>query len=89
MQKCCRSWIVCVVDILLSSGMTLDHMPWLGDLVKYVPLAPGVVRMRVAARTRAAERFHKGATSKDLFYYLVSIMTMWSGQLAHSRTPEQ
>lgn len=57
--------------------MTLDHLPWLANFVKYFPIAPDLVKMRQVARARTAVRFERGAESKDLFYYLVGIESFW------------
>lgn len=51
--------------------MYFDHMPWLADYGKKLPVASNVIRARTAARARTTARFERGAHSKDLFYYLV------------------
>lgn len=53
--------------------MIFDHMPWLGDFAKKLPVAPRVKNVRGAAMARTTARFERGAHSRDLFYYLVRL----------------
>lgn len=47
------------------------HVPWLAHYAKRLPISEEVKKMRRFALGRAAIRYKNGATTKDLFYYLV------------------
>ncbi|GJE94426.1 cytochrome P450 [Phanerochaete sordida] len=50
--------------------MMYHHIPWLAHYAKRLPMSPALKKMRAFALGRTADRYKKGATTKDLFYYL-------------------
>lgn len=50
--------------------MMYHHIPWLAHYAKRLPMSPALKKMRGFALGRTAERYKKGASTKDLFYYL-------------------
>lgn len=69
----CSCW--CVSPILISicrGSMLYHHVPWLAHYAKRLPMSPEVKKMRQFVLGRTAMRYNAGATSKDLFYYLVN-----------------
>ena len=51
--------------------MIFDHLPWLSYIAKQLPAAQTIKNLRKRAMARTMGRYERGATSKDLFYYLV------------------
>ena len=61
--------------------MLYYNVPWLAHFAKRLPLAAEVKQMRKFILERTAERYKNGATTKDLFYYLVSIYATCSSPI--------
>ena len=57
-----------------SVSFIYDQLPWLPHFTKHVPaVGRELLKLRGAAINRATERYKRGATSRDLFYYLVRL----------------
>ena len=57
-----------------------EQIPWLSYYIKKIPYTgKRYMSLRSMATARAAERFQKGSTTKDIFYYLVCQLVHLSG----------
>ena len=64
--------------------MAMESLPWLAYHAQQMPgLGTKFQKFRERAAERAKERIQRGATIKDLFYYLVRVGEMIDELFAH------
>jgi hypothetical protein len=52
-------------------ALLMSHVPWIGELSRWIPVAKSVKKFRSYAVNCAIERKMHGSPRKDIFYHLV------------------
>jgi len=52
-------------------ALVMSHIPWIGELSRWLPFGNGLKSFRNYAIERAIQRKTQGSQHKDLFYYLI------------------
>ncbi|EKM52044.1 uncharacterized protein PHACADRAFT_102490 [Phanerochaete carnosa HHB-10118-sp] len=68
-----------MIQTAAEGQMLYHHIPWLAHFARRLPVSGGVKKRRRWALERTTVRYKQGATTKDLFYYLVSLMSNEDG----------